>query len=214
MIQHLFLHIIGRIAGYVKLIARGRCGERLYHTGCGCPDCMHRQNQQFADLMRIGEPDHGLMQARMEMPGIARCSAWAKVRDAHLKMEPACACCGKTVDEVSLQVHHKFPFHYCIALGRPDLETDHRNLITLCETTSRQESDNHHLLIGHLDDFKSSNLNVDQDVVTFKGMTAEQIKEDTRWKADESKRLKQLNDMSDDEKTAFKDLMNKTYPLA
>ena len=31
-----------------------------------------------------------------------------------------------------VQVQHIFPFHYCVALGRPDLELDERNLITLC----------------------------------------------------------------------------------
>jgi len=43
-------------------------------------------------------------------------------------------CCKPgTNTRAGLQVHHIFPFHYCIALGRPDLELDDRNLITLCE---------------------------------------------------------------------------------
>jgi hypothetical protein len=37
-------------------------------------------------------------------------------------------------------VHHIFPFHYCIALGRPDLELDDRNLITLCEDEQGKRS--------------------------------------------------------------------------
>ena len=57
-------------------------------------------------------------------------------------------------------MHHIFPFHYCIALGRPDLELDDRNLITLCEDEAGKPGQNHHLLVGHLDDFESSNLAV------------------------------------------------------
>ena len=155
--------------------------------------------------------DNGLKDGKIH--GIGRSPEWPRIQKEHIKMEPKCACCGKGKDQVSLQVHHKFPFHYCVLLGRPDLELDHRNLITLCETTKNKESDNHHLLIGHLDNFKSSNLHVDADCKEFFGFTQEQLKENDEWKCDESKRLKLLTDMTDQEKEDFKELMNKTYPI-
>jgi hypothetical protein len=143
----------------------------------------------------------------------ARSPEWPRVEKEHLRIQPHCACCKPGTNEgASLQVHHKFPFHYCIALGRPDLELDQRNLITLCENTKDKPSDDHHLLIGHLDNFQSSNLNVDKDVVTFNGMTAAQIKADPRWRTDEKGRLKPLNEMTQDDKNAFISLMNSTFP--
>jgi hypothetical protein len=156
--------------------------------------------------------DRGLNEA-LSCGVASRSPKWPKVQKAHLKIEPICACCkpGENAS-ASLQVHHKFPFHYCVALGRPDLELDQRNLITLCETTKDRPAPDHHLLVGHLGDFKSTNLNVKTDVTTFNGMSEQQIKTDPRWKTDEKGRLKPLNEMSMDEKNAFVELMNSTFP--
>jgi hypothetical protein len=92
-------------------------------------------------------------------------------------------CCKPgTNPRAGLQVHHIFPFHYCIALGRPDLELDDRNLITLCEDEAGKPGQNHHLLVGHLDDFESSNLAVVRmRRGAFYGMDAEAIKSDMTW---------------------------------
>jgi 5-methylcytosine-specific restriction endonuclease McrA len=51
--------------------------------------------------------------------------AWRKVRNAHLKAEPACRACGTDKD---LQVHHVKPWHVSQAL-----RFEHSNLITLCQ---------------------------------------------------------------------------------
>ncbi|MBS2033219.1 MAG: hypothetical protein JST54_35425, partial [Deltaproteobacteria bacterium] len=84
--------------------------------------------------------------------GVARSSRWPRIEKLHLSLQPKCACCGDKMDpHAGMQVHHIFPFHYCIALGRPDLELDLRNLITLCENEPGQPGENHHLLVGHLD---------------------------------------------------------------
>ena len=159
-----------------------------------------------------GRPDNALKEAKLESPGVKRNGKWSKIRKEHLALEPNCAACGKGSKEVSLQVHHKFPFHYCIALGRPDLELDHRNLITLCETSETHEAENHHLLIGHLDNFKSSNVNVEEDCKKYYLMTEEQIEDSAQWKIEENNRLKLLTEMSDQEKEDFKKLMNGKYP--
>jgi len=121
-----------------------------------------------------------------------RSSAWRRVERAHLAKHPRCACCrpGTNVN-AGIQVHHGFPFHYCIALGRPDLELDDRNLISLCETEKDRPSENHHLLVGHLDDFKSSNLDVVKDAsVTFFGSSGAEIRGSEAWKTKVLARLR------------------------
>jgi hypothetical protein len=154
--------------------------------------------------------DHGSIEAAKH--GIARSPHWRAVEKQHLKSNPLCVACGKA-SKAGLQVHHHFPFHYAIALGRPDLELDQRNLITLCETEVGKPGNNHHLDIGHLDNFKSSNLDVVTDArKTFHGMTSEQIEVDKRWRKKIANRLKPLNLMTGAEKKAFRKLMDSTYP--
>jgi hypothetical protein len=141
---------------------------------------------------------------------------WPEFRDAFIAKNPACVVCGKgKKDNVGLQAHHIFPFHYCINLGRKDLELDDKNLITLCENEKDESSNNHHLLVGHLDDFESSNLDVVSDArITYKGRTEEQIKADAGWQSKKAARLPHLDQMSPNDKQAFKWAMNTRYPKA
>jgi hypothetical protein len=156
--------------------------------------------------------DHGAAVAAQY--GIARSPEWPRVEKQHLELQPHCVACKPgTNSQVKLQVHHIFPFHYCVALGRPDLELDQRNLITLCEDEAGHPADNHHLLIGHLDDFQSSNLDVVTDAqTTFQGMSAADIKEDPRWKQKEAMRLKPLDKMTSQDKADFQVEMNARFP--
>jgi 5-methylcytosine-specific restriction enzyme A len=156
--------------------------------------------------------DHGAIEAARH--GIARSSHWPAVEKAFRASSPFCACCAKQDPKTPVQVHHKFPFHYAIALGRPDLELDPRNLITLCETEKGKPGENHHLLVGHADDFQSSNLTVEEDALkTFHGMTAIAIRADKTWAARVAGRLKPLDKMTAEDKDAFIKSMNSTYPL-
>lgn len=155
---------------------------------------------------------HGAIEAARH--GISRSPKWPEVEEAHLQAQSHCVTCrpGATPG-AGLQVHHIFPFHYCIALGRPDLELDQRNLITLCEDEAGHPGDNHHLLVGHLDDFQSSNLEVVTDAqTTFYGMTASAIKQDSRWQQKKAARLKPLDQMTDQDQQAFKIQMNARFP--
>ncbi|HUH96050.1 MAG TPA: hypothetical protein VLZ89_01745 [Anaerolineales bacterium] len=156
--------------------------------------------------------DHG--EAVAAKYGIARSPEWPKVQKQHLKLQPRCAACkGGSHGHANLQVHHIFPFHYCIALGRPDLELDQRNLITLCEDEAGYPADDHHLLIGHLDDFESSNLDVVLDArTTFHGMNAANIKKDPRWIKKRAARLKPLDKMTAGDKADFQAQMNARFP--
>lgn len=112
--------------------------------------------------------DHGGEVARKH--GVARSPEWGRVEREHLLHEPACVACG--YQGQGLQVHHIKPFHL-----HPDLELDPRNLITLCEVKGRD----HHLLIGHLDDWESYNVHVRDDVRRFHGKSATQIRSDPSW---------------------------------
>jgi hypothetical protein len=144
-----------------------------------------------------------------------RSPEWPRVQKAHLLKQPHCMCCKPgTNTSAGLQVHHIFPFHYCIALGRPDLELDDRNLITLCEDEAGKPGQNHHLLVGHLDDFESSNLAVVEDAGrTFYGMDAIAIKSDMTWLRKKVSRLRPLQQMTAAEKEAFREAMNRRLPL-
>jgi len=83
-----------------------------------------------------------------------RSSKWPKVEKDFLSKHPVCEACGSNK---KLNVHHKKPYHL-----HPELELDENNLITLC---MEKEC---HLLIGHLDDFKAYNPNVERDVELVK----------------------------------------------
>ena len=152
--------------------------------------------------------DHGLAEAARH--GIARSGEWPRVERTHLAAHPACACCDRA--DVGVQVHHVFPFHYCVALGRPDLELDDRNLVTLCETETGRPAEDHHLLVGHLGSFQSSNLNVLYDAARYRKMTAAAIRADPRWLASVEDRLKPLGEMTEDDKKVFASRMNARFP--
>lgn len=82
----------------------------------------------------------------------ARSPLWPKLEKTYRKSHPICECCGSNT---KLNVHHKKPFHLY-----PELELDPDNLITLCMDPKREC----HIKIGHGDDFKDYNPNVEHDV--------------------------------------------------
>lgn len=86
-----------------------------------------------------------------------RSPKWPSVRAKHLKAFPACAVCGCTK---GVAVHHVEPFHI-----DPSKELDPDNLITLGEECP---TGNHHLLFGHLGDWKSYNTDVRNDAATWR----------------------------------------------
>ena len=156
--------------------------------------------------------DRGVLEAARH--GIERSPKWPGIRKSFLKANPKCAACGKDAKPGGLQAHHRIPFHYCIALKRPDLELDERNLIALCEDEKGIKVENHHLLVGHLDDFKSSNLEVANDAAkTYNGMTAKQIRNNKDWQKEEKNKMKPLNAMTTTDKYKLRKLMDSLYPL-
>lgn len=69
-----------------------------------------------------------------------RSGQWPRVRREHLEREPRCAACGR---DKNLEVHHILPVAESLRIGKPELELDPKNLITLC-------SDPCHFVHGHL----------------------------------------------------------------
>jgi 5-methylcytosine-specific restriction endonuclease McrA len=128
----------------------------------------HSRNGHHAVKRFIGHKDHGKAVAKHH--GHARSPLWARVAMEHRLIEPACVVCGYKGPKV--QVHHIKPFHL-----HPLLELDPHNLITLCEAKGRE----HHLLIGHLDDWESYNEHIHEDVKRFRHKTEKQIRADLHW---------------------------------
>lgn len=99
-----------------------------------------------------------------------RSPEWGRVEKEHILREPECQACGHR--GAGLQVHHIRPFHLY-----PHLELDPRNLITLCQVEGRE----HHLLLGHLDNWESFNEHIRADVKHFYKKKAKQIRADIAW---------------------------------
>jgi hypothetical protein len=138
--------------------------------------------------------------------GLSRSPDWPKVEKTFLAAHPRCVVCGQTKP---LNVHHKFPFHYVVLCGRPDLELDPRNLITLCVPPNYE----HHLLLGHLDDYESYNPRVLTAVKTYASQTAVKIRKAVKWQQARTAKPRHLDQMTPAEKIAFKKMLDRKFPL-
>jgi 5-methylcytosine-specific restriction endonuclease McrA len=157
----LLIVIIVLIIGFALL---QRTGRRRRHRAGNVP---LKKRRGIGGLIKR-EIDHGAHIAKKH--GLIRSPEWARVEKEHLQREPACAACGYRGRK--LQVHHVKPFHL-----HPQLELDPRNLITLCAARGRE----HHLLLGHLDEWASYNEHIRTDVKRFYHKSAAQIRADLAW---------------------------------
>ena len=155
------------------------------------------------------KPDHGLTAANTTS-ALGRSPLWPGVQKSVLKKTPKCFACES---RKGLQVHHIHPFHYCVGVGRPDLELDERNLIALCETDVDDKEENHHLLIGHGGDFKLFNSHVLEDAKAWYGLKAQVIRESASFKERQAHKPKEFKDMTYDEKKAYRDLLDRELPF-
>jgi len=81
-----------------------------------------------------------------------RSPRWGAVRAKYIKEHPECSACG---DKDELEIHHVKPYHEDRSL---ELEPD--NLITLCRDC--------HFYFGHLKSWRSWNVTVREDAVSFR----------------------------------------------
>ncbi|HUO58023.1 MAG TPA: hypothetical protein VMV05_07580 [bacterium] len=137
---------------------------------------------------------------------VKRSPLWPKVQEDFLKGHPACAACGAMT---KLNVHHKFPFHYVVLSGRADLEIDPRNLITLCTLPTME----HHILLGHLDNYQSYDPKVTEMALRYKGKDATEIKADPAFKKAVAGRPTPFERMTAADKLAFRKTLDRVLPV-
>ena len=143
--------------------------------------------------------------------GIARSGEWSHVEKLHLLKQPHCVACARPRGRV--EVHHIFPFHLCVRLGRPDLELDPRNLVTLCAESSSAGAGDHHLLLGHFDDYESMNLGVRREAAhDFHGWLARRIRADLRWQQLAALKPPHLAQLDARDKREMRRAMDMTMP--
>ena len=142
------------------------------------------------------------------MNAIWRSPLWPAREKLHLLAQPNCLVCGRSHMVVPCNVHHRYPFNFVIALGRPDLELDERNLFTLCIDPAEQ----HHILIGHLDDYLSYNPNLAAMMALCRGLTSVQIRSLHEWQVAKAARPKHLHDMTQAEKDALRAELDRLMP--
>ena len=170
-------------------------------------------------ILKIFKKDHGAVAAKDHE--LKRSPKWNGARKLHLSTFPHCQACHKphpvkkvlhllkaAVGLSPVQVHHIMPFHFCVLLGRPELELDGRNLVTLCESGF-----NHHLVIGHLNNFKTFNPNVITFAAKYLGWDDEKIKGDPFYMKALQARPKTWAEMTDDEKKGLRSFMDNIFPV-
>lgn len=146
--------------------------------------------------------------------GITRSPHWPQVEHTFRDLNSRCTCCGfQHPKSKGIQVHHKYPFHDCILAGRPDLEVDFRNLISLCENEKGVVTNDCHLLVGHLRDFKSYNPTVATDATTtYHGWLKAMILADGDYQKKCDVKPKSYPDMTTEEKLEFRKMLDQEYP--
>ena len=156
--------------------------------------------------------DQGARAAKVH--GIHRSPLWPQVEQAHRARQPDCVACAIGTElRAPVQVHHIIPFHFCVLLGRPDLELDPRNLITLCEAERHQKAPNHHLLIGHFEDWQSFNYSVTADAQEkWHGMTEPQIRILAEWRSLRASRPSHWEHMTSEQKETLKNFLDTNFP--
>ena len=80
--------------------------------------------------------------------------------------------------------------------------------MTLCTEPTNE----HHVLLGHLDDYESYNPAVESFVKTDANETNQQIRGDAVFQKAHADRPKHLDLMSQPEKDAFKQMLDKKFP--
>ena len=138
--------------------------------------------------------------------GVERRPGWRKAAHDWLKDHGFCLVCG---DKTKPQVHHQFPWHLCVLLGRPDLELDKRNFATLCEQPDME----HHLLIGHLGNWESYNPNLYSSVSAWRSKPATELLADKTFQLWMATRPKPWAAMTDDDKAKLRADMDRLMPL-
>lgn len=145
--------------------------------------------------------------------GYKRSPKWPAARRAHFLRQPTCVACKKQYRGLAAWfvrlftgtlVHHIIPFHVCRAIERPDLETDTRNLLTLCI--------GHHWVIGHVLNYEQFNLYAKACVLRCWGRPPHIVWNDPEFQRFASEAYKSFQLWTGEEIAAFRQKVDEKYP--
>jgi len=91
--------------------------------------------------------------------GRRRNKGWRKLRNAFVKGK-TCEVCGS---KKKLEVHHILPFHMY-----PLFEMEPTNLMVLCDGSNRYGIKSCHLAVGHLGNYRRSNIDSFTDAMIIR----------------------------------------------
>lgn len=150
--------------------------------------------------------DHGAKVAKAH--GVKRSSHWGSLENWYKKrFGGVCPISGLS----PVQIHHSFPFHDCLLAGRPELELALENLYSLYSGGVGGADEGHHLIVGHLGNFKSYNPYLKTCLKTWKGLTVVQIKALPRWKELAAKKPLSFIQMSPRQQIAFRAVLDRKF---
>jgi len=143
-----------------------------------------------------------------------RSSHWDSVKKAFLKKHGnfCDACKAEDKGKFGLQVHHIHAYHIGVLLGRPDTELDERNFSVLCETDHNTVAPNHHLIIGHQNNFKRNNENLLEDIKKYKGIDGHAILTEATFVNNMKNASKEFPQWTPQEKTAYRKKLDEVMP--
>lgn len=142
---------------------------------------------------------------------VYRSNKWFLNRIQYLSEHNFCVVCGENGSPDKCGVHHIIPYHIFMYFNRPELEFDFNNLMTLCVDNKEHTTNNHHLLLGHLNSYYSFNVNIFDDVVTFVGMNKYEILNSLPFKLNVLARPKPLLFMNESEKLKIQFTINTLF---
>ena len=104
------------------------------------------------------------------------------------------------------------PFMFVCYLDEGDLELDPRNYRKLCETEANRPAPNHHLVLGHEDDFQVNNEDVVTDITRYKGMDGKLILAEATFAQKVTNRPKPFPQWSAKERVDYRAMLDATLP--
>jgi hypothetical protein len=84
---------------------------------------------------------------------------------------------------------------------------------SLCETEAEKPAPNHHLIVGHLDDFQVNNEDLFTDILIYSGMTGDQIKAVPAFVSKIRNRPKPFGAWTLGERQRYRTLLDDTLPV-
>ena len=83
----------------------------------------------------------------------------------------------------------------------------------MCCDLAALPGEDHHLVVGHLDDFECANPTTRTDAQHYRGQTAAQIRASATWRVQVAGRLPPLPAMSEAQRKSLRALMDRAMPV-